>query len=114
MLTVLRYVLLNPCRARLVQSPWEWRWSSLWFDSMLAPWPVEAPGGVRAWLETPLEDAAAEEVRASIRRGSPLGDSQWQVYAASGWGLESTLRPRGRPGAEAVVTAGEETQSSEK
>ena len=44
LLTVLRYVLLNPCRARLVQSPWEWRWSSLWFDEMLAPWPVEPPG----------------------------------------------------------------------
>ena len=97
LLTVLRYVLLNPCRALLVRSPWEWRWSSLQFESMLAPWPVEPPQGVSTWLSAPLNERPEEEVRASIRRGSPFGDPLWRARAADAWGLESTLRPRGRP-----------------
>src|SRR5262245_54868557 len=38
LLTVLRYVLLNPCRAGLVRLAPEWRWSSLRFGTMLTPW----------------------------------------------------------------------------
>ena len=97
LLTVLRYVLLNPCRARLVRSPWEWRWSSLWFDSMLAPWPVEPPCRMRDWLATSVDEASSEDVRVSIRRGAPFGDEPWRARAAEVWGLEATLRPRGRP-----------------
>lgn len=97
LLTVLRYVLLNPCRAQLVRSPWEWRWSSLRFDGMVAAWPVEPPQGVDTWLTMPLDDDPGEDVRASIRRGAPFGDPQWRAQAADAWGLESTLRPRGRP-----------------
>ena len=36
-------------------------------------------------------------VRTAIRRGSPLGGAQWQHRLAKRIGLESTLRPRGRP-----------------
>lgn len=97
LLTVLRYVLLNPLRAQLVQSPWEWRWSSLWFDDMLATWPVEPPLPMREWLAEPVEDELHEDVRTSIRRGAPFGDELWRAEAARSWGLEATLRPRGRP-----------------
>ncbi|MBL8955055.1 MAG: transposase [Myxococcaceae bacterium] len=97
LLTVLRYVLLNPCRANLVQDPWAWRFSSLWYDHMLASWPVKPPVDARVWLsESPDEDDAAD-VRRSIRRGTPYGDEAWQQRAASEWGLEPTLNPRGRP-----------------
>ena len=36
-------------------------------------------------------------LRQAIRRGSPLGGEQWQQRIAKRLGLESTLRPRGRP-----------------
>lgn len=97
LLTVLRYVLLNPSRALLVPSPWGWRWSSLWFDAMLAEWPVQPPGSMPAWLAAPGDDEEEKEVRASIRRGAPFGDELWRTEAARSWGLERTLRPRGRP-----------------
>lgn len=109
LLTVLRYVLLNPCRAQLVQSPWEWPWSSLRFDRMLEPWPLEPAQGVRAWLAMPREEEPEEEVRVSMRRGAPFGDPRWRARTAAAWGLESTLRPRGRPktaGAAPVMPEG--------
>jgi putative transposase len=97
LLTVLRYVLLNPCRAQLVTSTWDWPWSSLRFGSMAAPWPVEPPQGLCAWLAAGADDASDEDVRASILRGAPLGEPRWREQAATDWGLEATLRPRGRP-----------------
>ena len=36
-------------------------------------------------------------VRESLRRGSPFGSDDWQREAAERLGLQSTLRPRGRP-----------------
>ncbi len=102
LLTVLRYVLLNPCRARLVEDPWAWRWSSLWFDPVLAAWPVEPPGGLRTWLKQGLERPELEQVRHSIVRGTPFGDEAWQAQAAADWGLEATIRPRGRPRSELI------------
>jgi putative transposase len=36
-------------------------------------------------------------VERSIRRGSPLGDGAWTEQTAHRLGVESTLRPRGRP-----------------
>src|SRR5436190_10345317 len=36
-------------------------------------------------------------VRASVVRGAPLGDESWRQQTAERLGLESTLRPRGRP-----------------
>ena len=97
LLTVLRYVLLNPCRARLTEDPWAWRWSSLWYDQLLAPWPVAPPQDVRRWLADSRVESDVEDVRESIRRSSPFGDEHWRERAAAEWGLESTLRSRGRP-----------------
>ena len=33
----------------------------------------------------------------SIRRGQPLGTDDWRASTAARLGLDSTLRPRGRP-----------------
>ena len=58
---------------------------------------LERPAG---WLATvnggqPAEDPAA--VRQSIARGRPLGSAGWVRRVAALLGLESSLRPRGRP-----------------
>lgn len=97
LLTVLRYVLLNPVRASLCRTPWAWRWSSLWFDSMVTAWPVSPPTDLRRWLTVGSDLEDVDAVRASVRRGTPFGDRHWRVEAATEWRLESTLRPRGRP-----------------
>ncbi len=97
LLTLLRYVLANPVRAGLCQSADAWRWSSLWFPSMLSPWPVEPPVPLSEWLACPGDSEDERSIRNSIRRGAPFGDEYWRVTAARAGGLEASLRPRGRP-----------------
>ncbi len=36
-------------------------------------------------------------MRRSVQRGSPYGDDSWSETAVRRLGLESTLRPQGRP-----------------
>ena len=42
-------------------------------------------------------EAELAAVRAAVHRGSPLGSDAWQCRIVKRLGLESTLRPRGRP-----------------
>ena len=52
------------------------------------------------WLETvsrPQTDEEVAALRLSIARGRPFGSKQWVKRIAEKLGLESTLRPRGRP-----------------
>ncbi len=101
---VLRYVERNPVRAGLVERAEDWAWSSLpllgrrgrpdWLD----PGPV--PRG-RAWVRkvNGRESSAAEltGLRRSVERGTPFGSAEWATTTAETMGLESTIRPRGRP-----------------
>ena len=102
-LTVCRYVESNPLRARLVKRAESWPWSSLGYQTDGEPvvtvceWPVERP---RDWIETvneKLEEKAIESLRRSVNRQSPFGDQRWVERMAKRLGLESTLRPIGRP-----------------
>ncbi|MBX3475962.1 MAG: hypothetical protein KF754_16450 [Planctomycetes bacterium] len=36
-------------------------------------------------------------LREAVNRGSPFGNETWRKNAATKLGLESTIRPRGRP-----------------
>lgn len=42
-------------------------------------------------------EAELMALRLSCERGTPFGDADWQVTTAQELGLESSLRPRGRP-----------------
>jgi putative transposase len=100
--TVLRYVERNPLRARLVARADQWPWSSL-SSVLLDDRPTLHPGPVPRgpkWLElvqTPQTEAELLAVRTSIERGAPLGSATWRQRTARRLGLESALRPRGRP-----------------
>jgi putative transposase len=103
LLAVLRYVERNAMRAGLVPRAEEWRWSSLrWWQepgrlAFLNPGPVPRPAN---WVELVNEPATEEELkrlRQSVERGCPYGQEQWVKQTAASLGLESTLRPRGRP-----------------
>jgi putative transposase len=103
--TLVRYVERNALRAGLVARAEEWRWSSLWRHvsgdaearSLLSRWPLPRP---RNWVDlvnAPQTEAELEAIRRAVRRSSPFGAPKWQERTARRLGLESTLRPQGRP-----------------
>ena len=54
----------------------------------------------RRWVtlvNEPEPKAALEALRRSVNRGRPFGAEAWVTRIAKRLGLESTLRPRGRP-----------------
>ena len=64
---------------------------------LLSDWPLPRP---RSWLQyvnQPQTEAELEAIRRSVRRGQPYGGDTWVRGTATRLGLESTLRPRGRP-----------------
>jgi putative transposase len=105
LLTVLRYVEGNPVRAGLVKRAQEWRWSSGWRrehtqerdDALLAKWPLASLRDWAKWVNQAQTDKELESLRLSINRGRPYGSEVWMKRTAIALGLETTLRPRGRP-----------------
>ena len=97
LLTVLRYVLRNPVRAGLVAQAMDWPWSSLKFPHLTDPLPVEIPRNWRHWIDQPLFEHELTALRTCVNRQQPFGTAPWQARIARTFGLESTLRPRGRP-----------------
>jgi putative transposase len=107
LLAVLRYVERNPLRAGLVERAEEWAWSSLAWrrarganrlrPAILADWPVACPRNWVSLVNRVEKEADLAAVRRSIARGTPYGSDKWTNRTATRLGLESSLRPRGRP-----------------
>ncbi len=104
--TVCRYVERNALRAGLVARAEDWPWGSLGRDRApagevahptLSPWPVARPRNWVKRVNAPLSPSEEEAMARCLRRCQPLGDPEWTETAARRLGLESTLRPRGRP-----------------
>ncbi len=99
--TVVRYVERNPLRAGLVDQAQDWPWSSLHprsaeFVVDLEPsW--RSPNWV-SFVNQSITNAELEAIRHSINKGRPFGSESWIKETARTLGLESTLRPPGRPG----------------
>jgi putative transposase len=103
---VMRYVEANPVRARLVAHARDWQWSSLSRAEIkreliaverprLQPWNRNA-----AWeeeVDRPMEKEPLQIIQQSIIRGTPYGAADWIDRIVKAQGLETTLRPRGRP-----------------
>jgi putative transposase len=104
-LQLCRYVERNALRAGLVGSAELWRWGSLWrrqqgsaaLLEILSAWPIREPAAWLAHVNEPQAEGELEAIRRCVQRGQPLGSAAWVVRAARRLGLESTLRPRGRP-----------------
>jgi putative transposase len=103
-LTVCRYVVRNPLRAKLAPRAEKWPWSSLFQKfapkadgrPALTDGPLELP---RSWMDIVNEtqpDKDLTAIRHSVRRGQPYGDADWVARTARRLGLESTLRPAHR------------------
>jgi len=104
-LSVLRYVERNPLRAGLATRAEAWPWSSAavrFGETVEPPVPltdasVGVPSDWREWVNRPQSPEELDALVRCIRRGAPFGREQWVRRMAREWGLESTLRPRGRP-----------------
>jgi putative transposase len=59
--------------------------------------PVALPKNWASFVNRPETEAELERLRRSVVRGAPFGDVEWQRRTAERLGLQSTLRPRGRP-----------------
>lgn len=105
LLTVLRYVERNALRANLVEQAEAWRWSSLWrFQSgdpalteLLSDWPIPRPHDWLKDVNRALTEGELQALRRCCRRGAPYGGEVWCQRAIKKLGLESSIRPRGRP-----------------
>lgn len=104
-LTVARYVERNAFAAKLCDSPEQWNYGSLyhWHEATeaskrrLSAWPVRRRSGWIQQVKMDFSKAEREQLDWSSRRGVPFGDSAWVEMMARKYGLESTMRPRGRP-----------------
>jgi putative transposase len=104
-LRVCRYVERNPLRAGLVRRAEDWPWGSLacWArkldkaKGLLDDWPVSRPRDWIVRVNAAEDRSELEGVRLSAWRGQPYGSDDWVGRTAGRLGLESTLRPIGRP-----------------
>jgi len=104
-LTVTRYLERNALRAKLVKQAENWPWSSLWrrtqgdpkLTTWLSDWPVTTPRNWVTQVNRPETGEELEAIRLSVQRGRPFGEDGWVRRMVRRFGMESTLRPRGRP-----------------
>ena len=102
---VLRYVERNALRAGLATRAEEWRWGSLHvrqnqeIDSakLLSPWPIPMRRDWVEWVNEPQSKEEEDAIRQCIARGRPWGSTAWRDQMIARLGLESSLRPPGRP-----------------
>ena len=85
----------------LVARAEDWRWSSLAdpppADVPPRRSPVPLPSDWREMVARAEPAAELETVRRSVARGTPFGGARWVPLTARRLGLESTVKPRGRP-----------------
>ena len=102
---VARYVERNAMRSGLSDDAESWRWGSMWRRvhgtadqrRLLSDWPVARPRHWRRLVNTPVSEEELEAIRRSVNRGCPYGSDRWASRTGKRLGLESTMRPRGRP-----------------
>ena len=104
-LTLCRYVERNAFAGGLCFEPDQWRFGSLWRwchgarqeRALLSTWPIPRPANWEDRVRSELSPKVLQQIRWCVRRGCPFGDARWVETTARRLGLESTLRPRGRP-----------------
>ncbi len=112
LLTVYRYIELNPMRAALAVHPAAYRWSSvhanlaLRDDPLVTPHPVFAALGARpatraaryrAWLHEAISAEECDAIRAHLEQERAWGDKRFQAMVEKTLNRPAAVRPRGRP-----------------
>lgn len=102
---LVRYVEQNPLRAGMVEKAEDWKWGSLWrrqFGStkehgLLSEWPMEVPEDYMERVNSLVTKEVQEKIKNSVKRDTPLGEDASVNKLVQRFGLQSTLRARGRP-----------------
>lgn len=103
LINAMRYVEANPVRAGLVGTAKDWAWSShketigKIKPCLVDKAPITLPADWGRYVDQNMGDKDLKELRNCIQRQSPYGTSEWQSLICESLGLESTLRPIGRP-----------------
>lgn len=112
LMACLRYIELNPVRARMVAQPWEHRWSSvnghlgLRADARLTPHPAylalgrdaaERAARYRCLLMEALSDDVLADIRAHLQQERALGSPAFRAMAEKALLRPVEVRPQGRP-----------------
>lgn len=112
LLSVLRYIELNPVRAAMVACAEEYRWSSVHThlgqanDPLLTPHPaylamgVDAPSRGRAWRDWLKVGVSGEDmatIRQHLAQERALGDTRFQQMVERALNRSVACRGRGRP-----------------
>lgn len=110
LLRAIRYVEMNPVRARLVQQPWDYLWSSARQHLMIEKSPIvstdfhsvcrEIGLNHQNWSQYLLEEdmQMAKEMRKYTFRGLAIGEESFIVQLERKLGICLRLRKPGRPG----------------
>lgn len=106
-LMLCRYVEANALWAHLVEQAQQWRWCNLWrricerteddADIRLSKWPVERPDNWARIVNKMLPEDENRKLHVCLKRERPFGDPVWLTRTIKKLGLESSVRPRGRP-----------------
>lgn len=103
LLIVMRYVEGNPKRAGLVNAAKDWLWSSsqeslgMRNRFLIDTIPLKLPTDWEDYVNEPVTAKELESIRQSVIRQAPYGDETWKLQLSKDLGLESTVRPIGRP-----------------
>lgn len=114
LLTCYRYIELNPVRAKMVEKPDEYRWSSYRANAygvgvanpILTPHPLyvslgkDKPQRARRYREgfkAVLDDQQINDIRASVQTGTPLGNDRFKAEIERLLGVKVGEARRGRP-----------------
>ena len=102
--SLMQYVEANPLRAGIVERAEQWPWSSLAVRCgaektiVLDAGPIRLPDDWLRRVQSAADEKPEQEtIEHCIHRGCPYGSKQWIKETVRILGLESTLRPRGRP-----------------
>lgn len=115
LLTVIRYIELNPVRAAMVATPEEFPWSSVHThlgntcDPLLSPHPVYLALGAdittrasahRQWLAAGTSEQDLSNIRRHLAQERVLGDERFQQMVAKTLNRPTRVRTRGRQSRE--------------
>ena len=112
LLTVYRYIELNPVRAAMVDDPQDYVWSSVHANLGLKHDPVVSPHEVflslaanpklraevyLSWLRAGVSDDELQDIRGYMHQERALGSPTFQAMVERTLGRTATTRPQGRP-----------------
>jgi putative transposase len=113
-LRVMRYVEANALTAGIVNRAEHYKWTSVSQHASdpgrppLVDGPLARPADWLTFVNSPASPEELTRIQRSARRGAPYGSEEWTKEVVRRYGLEHTVRPRGRPRLYETITVDRE------